>query len=207
MKKLILSAMAVCTFGLVSAQDMNFGVKAGANLSNLSGDVEDTKSLFGAHIGAFVEFKFTDNMAFQPELLYSMQGAKSESSYTETGVTVNEESTLKLGYINIPLMFKYYATEALYIEAGPQVGFLMSAKEDWSTSATFGGETESESGEDDVKDAFKSIDFGFNLGAGYNITENLSLGLRYNLGLSNIADSDDVKIKNGVFQFAVAYKF
>lgn len=104
-------------------------------------------------------------------------------------------------------MFKYYATEALYIEAGPQVGFLMSAKEDWSASATFGGETLSESGEDDVKDAFKSIDFGFNLGAGYNITENLSLGLRYNLGLSNIADSDDVKIKNGVFQFAVAYKF
>src|SRR5690606_5276050 len=185
MKKLILSAMAVCTFGLVSAQDMNFGVKAGANLSNLSGDVEDTKSLFGAHIGAFVEFKFTDNMAFQPELLYSMQGAKEEVSETIMGFTANGESTYKLGYLNIPLMFKYYATEALYIEAGPQVGFLMSAKEEWSYSSNVPGD-ENGSGEEDIKEGMKSIDFGLNIGAGYYVTDNLSLGLRYNFGLSNI---------------------
>jgi opacity protein-like surface antigen len=206
MKKLILSAMAVCAFGFASAQDMNFGVKAGANLANLSGDLEDAKSLFGAHVGAFVEFKFTDNMAFQPELLYSMQGAKEEVSETIMGFTANGESTYKLGYLNIPLMFKYYATEALYIEAGPQVGFLMSAKEEWSYSSNVPGD-ENGSGEEDIKEGMKSIDFGLNIGAGYYVTDNLSLGLRYNFGLSNISDSDNFEMKNGVFQFSVGYKF
>jgi hypothetical protein len=49
-----------------------------------------------------------------------------------------------------------------------------------------------------------------NLGAGYDFTEKLSAGLRYNFGLSNIAkteDGDNIEIKNGVFSLSVGYKF
>lgn len=93
-------------------------------------------------------------------------------------------------------MAKYFITDAFSIEAGPQIGFLTSAK--------LKGEGENE----DVKDDFNSTDFGLNAGLGYNVTENINLGLRYNFGLSNIAkDSDDDKITNTNFSFAVAYKF
>lgn len=202
MKKLILSAMAVFAFGYVSAQEVSFGAKAGLNIANLSGDIEDTESLMGFHVGAFAEIQFSERFSFQPELLYSMQGAKTEES--EMGATM--ESKLKLGYLNVPLMFKFYAAESFFIEAGPQVGFLMSAKADWEMS----GGGVNLSGDEDVKDEYKSIDVGLNFGLGYNFTENLSVGARYNLGLSNIADvedSDDFKMNNSVIQVSVGYRF
>ena len=94
-------------------------------------------------------------------------------------------------------MAKYYVAEGLSLEAGPQIGFLIKA----------------ESGADDVsvdvKDAFKSIDFGFNFGAGYKLESGLNFAARYNLGLSDISDDDDSdsNVKNGVFQLSVGYTF
>lgn len=203
MKKLILSAMAVFAFGYVNAQEVSFGAKAGLNIANLSGDMEeDTKSLMGLHVGAFAEIQFTERFSFQPELLYSMQGAKME----ESAVGMSMEAKYKLSYINVPLMVKFYAAESFFIEAGPQVGFLMSAKTEWEAS----GGGLNESGDEDIKDELKSIDFGLNIGIGYNFTENLSVGARYNLGLSNIADvedGDDYKINNRVIQVSVGYRF
>ena len=61
----------------------------------------------------------------------------------------------------------------------------------------------------DYKDFVKSVDFGFNVGLGYEFTENRFAGARYNLGLSDINDvngSND-KIGNGVFQLSFGYKF
>lgn len=212
MKKLLFAAIAVFTFG-ANAQDMNFGAKAGLNVTTLTGDVQDTNSLIGAHAGVFAEFKISDKFSFQPELLFSMQGAKEEYSETETfggtTYTYNEESKLKLSYINIPLMAKYYVAEKFSLEAGPQIGFLISAKADYETSETAGGTTTSESASVDVKDNFKGIDFGLNFGFGYDFTEKLSAGARYNLGLSNINDVDgsSAEVKNAGFQISLGYKF
>ena len=60
-----------------------------------------------------------------------------------------------------------------------------------------------------VKDSFKKIDFGANVGLGYKLENGLNFGVRYNLGLSNInnvSGSSD-KYKNGVLQASVGYFF
>jgi opacity protein-like surface antigen len=202
MKKVLLSAVAVMAFMSVSAQETRFGVKAGANLSTFGGDAEDAKSLVGFQVGGFAEIKLTDKFAIQPEILFSTQGAKSEES--ALGSTAEYKSNLS--YLNIPVMAKYYVAEKFSLEAGPQIGFLLSAKEKYE----FSGNGVSESGKEDVKDSYESIDFGVNFGAGYDFTENLSVGLRYNLGLSNIAkteDGEDFKMNNSVFSLSVGYKF
>ncbi|CAA9200784.1 hypothetical protein FLA105534_03250 [Flavobacterium bizetiae] len=187
MKKVLLSAIAVMAFMSVSAQETRFGVKAGLNLSTLTGDAEDAKSLVGFQVGGFAEIKLTDKFAIQPEVLFSTQGAKFDD--------IEGDSKTKLNYINVPVLAKYFITEAFSVEAGPQIGFLVSAKSD--------GE--------DIKDFTKSVDFGFNLGAGYNFTENLSVGLRYTLGLSPVNDNgddfEDYTVRNGNFALAVGYKF
>ena len=90
-------------------------------------------------------------------------------------------------------MAKYYVAKSFSLEAGPQIGFLTSAKIE----------------DEDVKDFVSSTDFSFNFGAGYDFTENLSAGLRYNLGLTNVWDFDgsEDSIKNGVFSVSLGYKF
>ena len=198
MKKIILSAVAVMAFGFANAQDAKFGVKGGVNFATLSGDVENESSIVGFNVGGFAEIKISDKFSVQPELLYSTQGAKFE--YSEFGNTYKE--TLKLAYLNLPVMAKYYVAPKFSLEAGPQIGFLLSAKDEYSG--------EGMSGSANVKDNFNSIDFGLNFGAGFDFTDNFSAGIRYNLGLSNIADTeagDDTKVTSNVLSLSVGYKF
>ena len=202
MKKIILTVAAVFAFGFANAQETKFGVKGGLNVANLSGDIEDNSSKVGFHVGGFVEIKVSDKFSVQPELLFSTQGAKFE----ESGSGFSYESKYNLSYLNIPVMAKYYAADKFSLELGPQIGFLTSAKDDYT--ATESGVTVS--GNEDIKDIFESVDFGLNFGAGYDFTENLSVGLRYNLGLSNIAKTeagDDTKVQNTVFSVSLGYKF
>lgn len=203
MKKITLSIIAVLAFGFTNAQEVKFGVKGGINLSTLTGDVENASSKVGFQVGGFAEIKLSDKFSVQPELLYSLQGVKFKDS--EIGFATTE-TTDNLSYLNIPVMAKYYVAEKFSLEAGPQIGFLLSAKSDFSG---FDGD-EDFSGDIDTKDFYKSIDFGVNFGAGYDFTENLSAGLRYNLGLSNIAETvegENFKQKNSVFSLSVGYKF
>ncbi|WP_428229681.1 porin family protein [Flavobacterium sp.] len=191
MKKIILAAIAVMAFGFTNAQQTRFGVKGGLNLSTVvGGDVENAKSLVGFHVGGFAEIKVFEKFYIQPELLYSAQGTKVDGPFGDADI--------KLNYLNIPVLAKYYIVDKFSVEAGPQLGVLLSAKAD--------GE--------DVKDGTRSVDFGFNIGAGYNFTDNLSIGLRYTIGLSPLSDkdidnSDDYynSAKNSNLALFLAYKF
>jgi opacity protein-like surface antigen len=184
MKKILLSAVAVLAFGFTNAQGVKFGVKAALNVATVNGDFEDASSLIGFQVGGFAEIKVSDKFAVQPELMYSTQGASGDNA------------DLNLNYLNIPVMAKFYVAKSFSLEAGPQIGFLLSAKE---------------AGED-AKDFYSSTDFGLNFGAGFDFTENLSAGLRYNIGLSNVTDygdifDEEISAKNGVFSVSLGYKF
>ncbi|MCC9061543.1 porin family protein [Flavobacterium piscisymbiosum] len=191
MKKIIFAAIAVMAFGFTNAQQTRFGIKGGLNVTSFAGgNYYDAKSLVGFQVGGFAEIKIIERLSIQPEVLFSTQGAKLEFG--------NTDFNTKLNYINIPVLAKFYITKQFTAEAGPQLGFLVSAKRDDS----------------DVKDSYKSVDTGFNFGLGYNFTENLGVGLRYTVGLSNIADYevDDTQEyldspKNSVLALTLAYKF
>lgn len=195
MKRIILTIFACMAFGFANAQSVRFGVKAGLNVSNFTGYQEDVKSLNGFHIGGFTELKVAKKFAIQPEFLFSTQGTTIE------GFNGNSNSSIKLNYLNIPVLGKYYITDAFTVEAGPQIGFLLSAKN---------------KGEDD-HDYYKTLDFGLNVGCGYEFTDNISLGVRYTFGLTNVADNSDIPVdnpdlynlsfKNSNFALSLAYKF
>lgn len=199
MKKNILSAIAVMAFGFANAQDVKFGAKAALNIATLSGDDENTSSYTGFQVGGFAEIKVSEKFAVQPELMYSAQGGKEKGVENYNGTDYDVTAIYKLGYINIPVMAKFYVAKSFSLEAGPQIGFLVSAKGEAKVLGT--------STEVDIKDSVKAVDFGLNLGAGYDFTNKFSAGLRYNFGLSNINDEDSSEIKNGVFSVSLGYKF
>jgi len=175
--------------GTVSAQHVNLGIKAGLNIFNVKDDNEsnyDPKT--GLNIGLLGHVHLSKQWALQPELVFSGQGAKYTTSGTET--------KLKLNYLNVPILFQYMFDNGFRIEAGPQVGFLLSAK------------TEANDVTVDVKDQLKGTDLGLGFGLGYiHVPSGFGVDARYNMGLTNISEDDNNKAMNRGFQLGVFYQF
>ena len=194
MKKLFLTvaAVAICTATLFA--QISVGAKAGVNLANVNGDVDNTDMKVGFHVGGYVNVAFSDALSLQPELLFNSVGYK----YTVSNGFDEADVTSNLNYISIPVSLMY-SIGPVDLHAGPQLGFLMSAK----TKSDFDGFDDQ-----DLKDDLKSTDLGFNVGAGVKFG-NLNVTARYTIGLSNIADgddADDIDVKNGVIQLSLGYK-
>ncbi|HSB93167.1 MAG TPA: porin family protein, partial [Flavitalea sp.] len=116
MKKFLLIIVCASTFVVAKAQ-VSYGVKGGLNLSNMiGGDADDAKAKIGFHAGVFAGLPVADKLSIQPELVYSVQGAK----YEDDGDDINYNS----GYLNIPVLAKYSGASGFYGETGPQLGFL-----------------------------------------------------------------------------------
>ena len=190
------------------------GIKLGLNLANFGGsdaDFMDGKKMrMGLAFGGFITYSFSDMWAFQPELLYTMKGAKYESSGTIAGIAWSDKSTIKVDYLEIPVLLKLMIpSQSAFkpsIFAGPALGIKMSAK--IHDVLTVGGdETKTD---EDITDA-KSTDFGlvFGAGFGYEVGKGaITFDARYDLGLSTIDNSSSAgDIKNNVISFFVGYSF
>ncbi|MGJ8593286.1 MAG: porin family protein [Aquaticitalea sp.] len=201
MKKLVVMA-AVAVFGFSQAQaqeEIQFGVKAGVNFAKLTGDaVEDADGRTGFHIGGVVEIPISEKFSVQPELLYSQQGLQSKESFEG----IEYESKLKLDYIHVPVMAKFYVTEGFAIEAGPQFGFNVSAKEEYSVG--------DDSEEDDL-DNVAGFDLSLGAGVSYKLDNGLFFGGRYMFGLSNVNEDEeegfDDNLTNSVLSLSVGFMF
>lgn len=185
MRKILLSAVAIVfAMGVSIAQHPTFGIKGGLNIATIGGDIEEVESLTSFHIGGFAQFEFSDKFTLKPELLYSEQGAQNEN---------DSDLKTKLNYFNLPVIVKYMIDENLTVEAGPQIGFAISRK--------------LTNGDNDIDfdDEIKLLDFGFDLGAGYELDNGMIFSARYTLGLSNIleddAGGDENSFNNNVFNF------
>ncbi len=199
MKKLFFAAI-IAVFTMTSVNAQKFGAKLGLNLATVT-NYDNAKMKTGFHVGGVAEFEITEQFTFQPEIVFSMQGVKINNGVE--GVGGLDDSRLKLNYINVPLIAKYYVTEALSIQAGPQIGFLMSAN--YAESA-FGGVSDTDL---DVKDDKNSIDYGVDFGVGYKMDFGLFIDARYNLGLADIFKDNptDTTFKNNVISISVGYFF
>lgn len=187
---LVLTLAAILLSLTTNAQHVNFGIKGGLNFYNINNENSlkyDAKT--GIHLGLLGHIHLDRSIAVQPELVYSSQGAKYTSGSTNY--------KLNLGYINLPVMLQYMFDNGFRLEAGPQLGFLISAKSEANNNNSI-----------DVKSDFKTIDFAVGLGAGYiKPSTGLGAGLRYNVGLSNINENSSVNSTNTGFQLSIFYQF
>ena len=177
----------------VQAQDFSFGPKVGYNNAKLEGkswqQFHDNNSIDGFHVGVFAEIRF-DKFAIQPEVYYSSAGGK----WKGTIENADFEHDFNLNYVNVPLMLKYYLTNGIAIEAGPQAGFLTDSKVKFSDL-------------DPDSSKFNEFDFSVNVGLSINLPLNFMISARYNAGLTNVIDHPDVDWKNRVMQLSLGYRF
>ena len=190
MKKLFLAVVAMMVSATTFAQNevgqLTIQPKVGVNIANIT-DVDDADPRIGLAAGAEFEYGLTDNIGLSAGVLYSMQGAKT----TEDGA----DCTLKLDYLNVPILANFYVAKGFAVKLGVQPGFKLSSKAKVKVSGA--------SVELDV-DGIKSVDLSIPVGVSYQY-QNIVFDARYNWGVTKIVD--DADSKHSVFQITVGYKF
>jgi hypothetical protein len=210
--RLLFLVFTVLAFANLNAQsEFRLGAKGGINFSTIGGDfTSELRGMVGFHVGGLAEIPLLKKLSLQPEILYSTQGARRDTRATDGPLTET-----KLGYINIPVMSKYYILDGLSVMAGPQLGILVAAKNEVTPSG-FGGNGEYY--EKDIKDELNSLDIGLGIGAEYRLPFDVFFQMRYVFGLTNVNDEstdmvlgsfyfEDVKNYNNVFQISAGYSF
>jgi hypothetical protein len=194
MKKLLFILLITCS-GFVTSAQVQFGIKAGLNLSNLitSGLTFASGASFSPRAdlngGVMVSLPLIASFYLQPELNYSGQGQSFSNPMAK--------GTINYNYLNLPVLLKYQHVSGIFAETGPQIGFLLSAKGKRDGYASY-----------DLNES-QSIDFSWAFGIGYKLHSiPIGIDLRYNLGLTTVyKNSPGGTAKNSVFQFDLFYLF
>ncbi|UII76346.1 PorT family protein [Flagellimonas sp. HMM57] len=169
LKKIVLIFALTGTALTGVAQDINFGLTGGfVNVGQTvkEGNITISDAESGIYVGAFANFNVNNNFAIQPELLYS--------------------AVEDVQAIVVPFMAKFYMTDILYIQAGPQVAFTL----------------------EDIPDNFTGVEFDLAGGLGLDITDLFFLQARYSLQLNNsFTGNDDIKVRFNYLTIGAGYKF
>lgn len=186
MKKIFLTLTAtlvtLCmSLSQAQAQDdelkPRFGIKAGANLSNLyTKDVDDNNMLAGFNAGVFAKLPVTSTFSIQPELYYTTKG--NESKYNNT--FVKGTARFNLNYIELPVLAVVNVSKYFNVHAGPYAAYLLNGKATNESNVTLFNFQNNINTDD-----FNKFDFGLAVGLGVDLGA-LGFGLRYNYGLTTV---------------------
>jgi hypothetical protein len=189
-------AAALLVWATTAQAQVSVGVKAGFSLADLSitdaGDTFEPTNRTGLVAGVFVIVPTKALVAFQPEVLVSMQGAKV-SDLANSG-------TIKLDYLQVPLLARIKPSKSpVGLLVGPSIGYRIRAK---LTADGLSSE------EQDLDEQVKKSDLGFVAGAAIDFAH-IVIDARYIWGLTNINDdsTDTSKIKNRVAQITLGFRF
>lgn len=196
MKKLFLMALMVfiattASFAQWSVGSITVQPKIGINGANIT-DADNSDSRIGLVLGGEFEYRVSPIFSLSAGALYSMQGCKgtAEDDDGNTG-----DVSLKLDYINVPILANVYVAKGLAVKLGIQPGFNVRHKATASVSGV--NVTTNLPG-------VKSVDFSIPIGVSYEFNRFVIDG-RYNLGVTKLIDGADSK--HSVFQFTFGYKF
>ena len=182
MKRLLLFLALSLTLFHLNAQNSKhtIGIMGGGSFSTISNYEGDL--LLGLTGGIYYEWKLSDRLAFQSNILYVQKGEMGK----------NNISALKLHYINMPIMLKYYITAEFSISTGINSDFLVGV-----------------TANNIDKNDFKNTDWGIPIGLSYLLSDKIELGVTYNLGLTKIENNNmnSNDLKNNFGNITLAYLF
>lgn len=191
----------------------------GLNIASMT-KADGSKVRPGFVAGVEGEYGVSENFGVQFGILYSQQGVKVKN--TDFGEVAFDDDdnilggwefagdvTMKLDYINIPILAQYYPVKGLALKAGIQPGFNVFKKAKFDGTLYQGGvqggnarsytESRSLKGE-----GIKSFQFAIPVGVSYEYA-NFVFDARYNIYLTKaLKDSDS---RHSVFSFTLGYKF
>jgi Outer membrane protein beta-barrel domain len=222
MKKTAIVAAALLATAAVSsaqAQSIRLGLRAGANYSNLAGNIQNQDTYnnkFGFLGGAMLNIPVTSDGFFsvQPEVLYSQKGFENKpTEYTGLlGGKQKREGQVNYNYLDVPVLLKVRAS-GLIFEAGPQYSYLLSANNQTKTTTipAIGSPSTAETQNKTDVSRLNRNELGYLAGVGYEAENGLSLSLRYTGAFSDFVKDNSYfngELKNArhsAFQLSLGY--
>lgn len=198
--KRIILGLCFCMAAVVpSYAQWSFGVKAGVASSTVDIKHWGNKQKVGLLAGGVVSYELSEHFDLQGELFYANRGYKT-NIYLEVSDENPHDWKFSLSYLNLPLLLKWYPIgQGVYVEAGPQVGYLLDNSNDiegWPKDETL---------DQNPWGDYKRWDFGLVGGIGYSFNMGLFVDVRYDLGLTNVLK--EAKSKQRAWEFTVGYMF
>jgi hypothetical protein len=171
------------------ASNSGFGIKGGANFASVHGSDKDRLGSVSGHTnfhaGAFAQFAFSDFFSLQPEVLFSRKGYE------------RADSSFRLNYFDVPVLAVFNITDNVSVHLGPQVGVMISAKEE---------------GKETNLKPYNTFDYGAAAGLEARLSR-FRLGTRYVHGFADLRKENEAgqsineDIKNGVIQVYLGIGF
>lgn len=189
----LMTCLSASTLMAQSNPTARAGVKAGLNVSNLYiDDVHDENARIGFNGGFYGQILSSEVFAIQPELLFSTKGSRADYQ----GLVINQKVRFNLNYIDLPVLAVFKLGPSAEIHAGAYGSYLLGANIDYDGNVN--------NGVDELdRDHFKSYDYGLVGGFGLNFGA-AQIGARYNLGLVELADSNQARNQIGNSKNSVA---
>lgn len=132
--------LIMCFFSIASLRAQNdeerrenleFGVKAGFNISNVwdsRGQEFDADPKVGFAGGVFLGIPLGEILGIQPELLLSQKGFQGEGTLFGSSYSFSRTTT----YLDVPLQVQLKPTNYLTFVAGPQFSYLLHQNDKYS---------------------------------------------------------------------------
>jgi hypothetical protein len=163
----LLGANVIYAQGETSSSSVSWGVAAGVNFSGVMGDdVDNVDSRTGLYVGGVVNIGISELFSVQPEVKYSMRGWK------------DGEFTIKIDYVDIPVMADFEVVDGLSLQGGPLIGINLSAK------------VEDDDGDETDIDNISTLNAGIAIGAQYELPVGVFFNIRYDMGFNDVIDNN-----------------
>lgn len=184
-KLLLLGAAALLSLGTISAQGWAWGPKVGATFATVNG-IPNAKTQPGISAGLFFESVACNWFVIESDLLFSMQGFKTDGD--------NGDANVRLNYISMPLLGKYYVIDGLNLQMGASFDYLVhtSAKID-DKEVDMGGD-------------FNPFNIQLLAGIAYDFDFGMVLEGRYRYGLTPLTPEAE-NVYSGMLQVSVGWRF
>jgi len=163
--------------------------------------IKKVSFILGVNAGVSVNIPVAAGWNFRTGLDFNIKGGKAEGKYGTTSTESPFSGATTYTYINVPLSMQYWLNDKFYLEAGPDIGYMMSAKYKEDDNGT--GYTEKE------MSYYKRVEFSIAGGGGYLLGKS-GFGVfgRFIQGLSKVDISEDYysNVRNSTGQLGFFYK-
>lgn len=156
-----------------STKPFHLGLTAGINAAQLQQASNRSHLLWRYNVGVAAEQRFSQVWAIASSLGYARQG----SSTPVTGSAGNDKLINAFDYISLPVLIRYNPkARRSFLEAGGQVGYLLSAKGYFGSSKN----------QPTTFRYVNNLDVGLTGGVGYRLGDHLVVDARYYHGTQPI---------------------